>query len=86
MTYCKRHSTPHELRMNEECKVEDCSICGRIEMKEYTITIKVKEKDVITEIDGEDVSFEDWVGSTISSNAMYDGVEIQRMCVEEESK
>ena len=27
MTYCKRHSTPHELSMNEECKVEDCEIC-----------------------------------------------------------
>ena len=71
MTYCKRHSTPHELRMNEECKVEECSICGRIEMKEYTITIKVKE------------NYLDDVIGMIKSNSDYDGGLIESMDWEE---
>ena len=48
MTYCKRHSTPHELSMNEECKVEDCEIC---KMKErHLVRFKLQLADLIVRL------------------------------------
>ena len=48
-----------------------------------SLTVKIKYTADTVEVDGEEMSIDEWVYSTLNSNGNYDGVGIEDIEVEE---